>query len=71
LLGLPRHCHKPEIDSAEHGQEPDHIMLPGRVGNGGLHSISGISCGVPLVGFDRLAEEDAATKKSTAWRSID
>jgi hypothetical protein len=51
LLGVPRYCHEPGIESAEHGQEPDHIMLPGRVGSGGFASMSGIVNNAPLVGL--------------------
>jgi len=47
-------CHEFGTESAEHGQEPDHIMLPGRVGNGGFASMSGTVNDAPLVGFDRL-----------------
>jgi hypothetical protein len=47
-------CHEFGTESAEHGQEPDHIMLPGRVGNGGLGSMSGIVKASPLPGLGDL-----------------
>jgi len=48
LLGVRGHCHELGNESAEQVQEPDHIMLPGRVGNGGFASISGIANDAPL-----------------------